>query len=114
VTGEGEPDRWGRQVGENIDVFIFVVKLINGIFMSAMSLLMLFRGEVPRGWQELKAEGLEVRSLAEGLPEIDSRFVVVVGDRELAERLRVAYMSEEEVEEFFRYLKEALSRVSSA
>jgi hypothetical protein len=39
---------------------------------------------------------------------------VVVGDRELAERLRVAYMSEEEAEEFFRYLKEALSRVSSA
>jgi hypothetical protein len=79
-----------------------------------MSLLMLFRGEVPRRWQELKAEGLEVRSLAEGLPEINSRFVVVVGDRELAERLCVAYMSEEEVEEFFRYLKEALSRVSSA
>jgi predicted transcriptional regulator len=69
---------------------------------------------MPRRWQELKAEGLEVRSLAEDLPEIDSRFVVVVGDRELAERLRVAYMSEEEVEEFFRYLKEALSRVSSA
>ncbi|MFZ8807449.1 MAG: hypothetical protein ACO2PN_05010 [Pyrobaculum sp.] len=79
-----------------------------------MSLLMLFRGEVPRHWRELEAEGLEVRSLAEGLPEIDSRFVVVVGDRELAERLRVAYMSEEEAEEFFRYLKEALSRASSA
>jgi hypothetical protein len=39
---------------------------------------------------------------------------VVVGDRKLAERLRVGYMSEEEVEEFFRYLEEALSRVSSA
>jgi hypothetical protein len=114
VTGEGEPDWWGRRVGENIDVFIFVVKLINGIFGPAMSLLMLFRGEVPRRWRELKAEGLEVRSLAEGLPEIGGKFVVVVGDRELAERLRVAYMSEEEAEEFFRYLKEALSRVSSA
>jgi hypothetical protein len=79
-----------------------------------MSLLMLFRREVPRHWRELKAEDMEVKSLAEGLPEIDGRFVVVVGDRELAERLRVAYMSEEEVEEFFRYLKEALSRVSSA
>jgi len=75
---------------------------------------MLIRGEVPRHWRKLEAEGLEVRSLAEGLPEIDSRFVLVVGDRELAERLRVAYVSEEEVEEFFRYLKEALSRASSA
>ncbi len=74
---------------------------------------MLFRGEVPGRWQELKAEGLEVRSLAGGLPEIEDKFVVVVGDRELAERLRVAYMSEE-AEEFFRYLKEALSRASSA
>jgi hypothetical protein len=114
VTGEGESDWWGRRVGENIDVFIFVVKLINSIFGPAMSLLMLFRGGVPRRWRELKAEGLEVRSLAEGLPEIEGKFVVVVGDRELAERLRVGYMSEEEVEEFFRYLKEALSRVSSA
>jgi hypothetical protein len=114
VTGEGEPDWWGRRVGENIDDFVFVVKLINGIFGSAVSLLMLFRGEVPRRWRELKAEGLEVRSLAEGLPKIESKFVVVVGDRKLAERLRVGYMSEEEVEEFFRYLKEALSRASSA
>ena len=114
MTGEGEPDWWGRRVGENIDVFIFVVKLINSIFGPAMSLLMLFRGEVPRHWRELKAEGLEVRSLAEGLPEIEGKFVVVVGDRELAERLRVGYMSEEETEEFFRYLKEALSRASSA
>jgi hypothetical protein len=35
--------RWGRRAGENIDVFIFVVKLINGVFGPAMSLLMLFR-----------------------------------------------------------------------
>ncbi len=70
--------------------FIFVVKLINGIFGPAMLLLMLFEGEVPRRWRELKAEGLEVRSLAEGLPEIEGKFVVVVGDRELAERLHVA------------------------
>ena len=55
-----------------------------------------------RCWRELKAEGLEVRSLAEGLPEIDSRFVVVVGDRGLAERVRVVYLNED------------LSRASSA
>jgi len=36
VTGEGEPDWWGRRAGENIDVFIFVVKLINGIFGPAI------------------------------------------------------------------------------
>jgi hypothetical protein len=59
--------------------------------------LTLFRG---RCWREIKAEGLEVRSLAEGLPEIDSRFVVVVGGRGLVERVRVVYMSEEEVEKF--------------
>jgi hypothetical protein len=46
-----------------------------------MSLLMLFRGVVPRRWRELEAEGLEVGSLAEGLPEIEGKFVVVVGDR---------------------------------
>jgi hypothetical protein len=114
VTGEGEPNWWGRRVGENIDVFILVVKLINSIFGPDMSLLMFFREEVPRHWRELEAESLEVRSLAEGLPEIDGKFVVVVGDRWLAERLCVVYMSEEEVEEFFRYLKEALSRASSA
>jgi hypothetical protein len=34
-----------------------------------LSLLTLFRG---RCWRELKAEGVEVRPLAEGLPEIDS------------------------------------------
>jgi hypothetical protein len=73
--------RWGRWAGDNIDVFIFVVKLINGIFGPAMSLLMLFRGEVPRRWRKLEAEGLEVRSLAEGLPEIEGKFVAVVSDR---------------------------------
>jgi hypothetical protein len=62
----------------------------------------------------VKAEGLKVGSLAEGLPEIGGKFVVAVGGRELAERARVVYMSEEEVEEFFRCLKEALSRASSA
>ena len=29
MTGEGEPDRWGHRAGENANVFIFVVKLIN-------------------------------------------------------------------------------------
>ena len=43
---------------------------------------------------------MEVRALAEGLPEINSRFVVVAGSRGLAERMCVVYMSEEEVEEF--------------
>ena len=114
MTSEGEPDWWGRRAGENIVVFIFVAKLKNDIFRSAMSLLILFKGEVPRRWRELKAEGLKVRSLAEGLPEIEGRFVVVVGDKDLADRLRVGYMAEEEAEEFFHQLKEALSRVSSS
>jgi hypothetical protein len=74
--------------------------------------LTLFRG--PKCWRKPKAEGLEVRALAEGLPEINSRFVVVAGGRGLAERMCVVYMSEEEVDEFFRYLNEHLSRASSA
>jgi hypothetical protein len=69
--------RWGRRAGENIDVFIFVVKLIKGLFGPAMSLLMLFRGEVPRHWAGAQAEGLEVRSLAESLLEIEGKFVVM-------------------------------------
>ena len=76
----------GTPAGENIEIF---VKIKNNTFWSAMSLLMLFKGEVPTRWRELKAEGLEVRSLAEGLPEIEGRFVVVVGDKDLAGRLRV-------------------------
>jgi hypothetical protein len=113
VTGEGEPDWWGRRAGENIVVFIFVAKLKNDIFRSAMSLLILFKGGVPKHWRELNVEGLEVTSLEAGEPKIEGKFVVVVGDRELAERLKVAYMSEEEIEEFYQFLTKALSGASS-
>lgn len=34
---------------------------------------------------------------------------MVVGDRELAERLRVGYLSEEEAQEFLEFLKRKLA-----
>ncbi|ACB39872.1 hypothetical protein [Pyrobaculum neutrophilum] len=77
-----------------------------------MSLLLLFKGDVPQHWRSLKADGLEVRGLGEGLPPLEGRFVVVVGDRELAERLGVAYMDEAEAEDFYRFLIQRLSSSS--
>ncbi|ABL87207.1 conserved hypothetical protein [Pyrobaculum islandicum DSM 4184] len=74
-----------------------------------MSLLILFKGDVPPHWKSLKAEGLEVKSLKEGLPPLEGKFVVVVGDRELAERLKVGYMTEEEAEDFYKFLIQRLS-----
>lgn len=40
---------------------------------------------------------------------IGDKFVVVVGDRELAKRLGVAYATEEEVEKFLAWLSRELS-----
>jgi hypothetical protein len=41
--------------------------------------------------------------------DISGKFVVVVGDRELAERLGVAYFTEEEAAEFLSFLKSYVS-----
>lgn len=78
-------------------------------FVGAMSLLLLFKREAPRHWRELKVEGLEVESLGAGGSKIEGRFVVVVGDGELAERLGVGHMSEEEAEDFYQFLTKTLS-----
>ncbi|MGC8974347.1 MAG: hypothetical protein ACP5KY_09155 [Thermoproteus sp.] len=53
--------------------------------------------------------GIEVAT-ADNLPPIDDKIVVVVGDRELAERLGAAYMSEEEISKFIEFLKGELAR----
>jgi hypothetical protein len=49
----------------------------------------------------------------EDLPPIDDKIVVVVGNRELAERLGAAYMSEEEALRFVELLKSESARVVS-
>ncbi|MGB9704609.1 MAG: hypothetical protein ACPL3C_04105 [Pyrobaculum sp.] len=74
-----------------------------------MSLLVVFRGDVPREWRELGIEGVEVASAKSGVGDISGKFVVVVGDRELAERLGVAYFTEEEAAEFLSFLKSYVS-----
>jgi len=58
------------------------------------------------------APGIEVVS-EEDLPPIDDKIVVVVGNRELAERLGAAYMSEEEALRFVELLKSESARVVS-
>lgn len=69
---------------------------------------------------KLRQWGIEVVSLAEcpgvrrvskhRLREfIEGKIAVVVGDKELAQRLGVAYASYREVEDFLRYLEKELS-----
>lgn len=41
---------------------------------------------------------------ADALGSIEGKFVLVVGDRELAEKLRVGYLTEEEARELLGYL----------
>lgn len=69
-----------------------------------MSLLVIFKGDIPQKWAQLKIEGLEVVSAKSGLPDIRGKFAVVVGDRELAEKLGVGFLTEDEAEEFFNFL----------
>ncbi|MDT7869241.1 MAG: hypothetical protein RQ839_03605 [Thermoproteus sp.] len=57
-----------------------------------------------QGGRAFDAPGIEVVS-EEDLPPIDGKIVVVVGNRELAERLGAAYMSEEEALRFVELLK---------
>lgn len=69
---------------------------------------------------QLRQWGIEVVSLAEcpGVrrvskhrlrESIEGKIAVVVGDKELAQRLGVAYASYREVEDFLRYLEKELS-----
>lgn len=70
-------------------------------------LLMVFRS--PR---RIDIPGIEVASV-DAMPPIEGKIVVVVGDKELAERLKVAYMTEEEAEKFLEGLKQYLSQVNA-
>jgi hypothetical protein len=49
-----------------------------------------------------------------GFPRsIEGKFVLVVGDRELAERLKVGYLTEEEARELLDYIKKKLKEEAS-
>ncbi len=66
--------------------------------------MMIFRK--PR---KVDIQGIEVATIDE-IPPIEDKVVVVVGDKDLAERLKVAYMTEEEAEEFLEELRKRMGR----
>jgi hypothetical protein len=69
-----------------------------------MEVYLVFRGRPPK-WAE--APGVKAVS-ADSLTSIEGKFVLVVGDRELAERLQVGYLTEEEARELLSYIKRSL------
>ncbi|AAL64782.1 hypothetical protein [Pyrobaculum aerophilum] len=71
-----------------------------------MELYFAFKKDPPKEWEGITG----VKAVrADQLSSIEGKFVVVVGDRELAERLRVGYLSEEEAQEFLEFLKRKLA-----
>jgi hypothetical protein len=70
-----------------------------------MEIYVVFRGKPPAEW----AEVLGVKAVsADSLVSIEGKFVLVVGGRELAERLKVGYLTEEEARELVDYIKKRL------
>lgn len=67
-----------------------------------MELYVVFRGRPPAEWAEVP--GVKAVS-ADALGSIEGKFVFVVGDRELAERLKVGYLTEEEAWELLDYIR---------
>ncbi|AFA38653.1 hypothetical protein Pogu_0626 [Pyrobaculum oguniense TE7] len=67
-----------------------------------MELYVVFPNDPPEEW--LSLQGVKVVSAKE-LGSIEGKFVVVVGDCQLAERLKVACLTEEEAEELLKELK---------
>ena len=68
-----------------------------------MEIYVVFRGKPPAEWAEVPG----VKAVSAGsLTSIEEKFVLVVGDRELAERLKVGYLTEEEAEELLGYIRQ--------
>jgi hypothetical protein len=67
-----------------------------------MEIYGVFRGKPPAEWVEVP--GVKAAS-ADSLASIEGKFMLVVGDRELAERLKVGYLTEEEARELLDYIK---------
>ncbi len=70
-----------------------------------MEIYVVFRGKPPAEWAEVP--GVKTVS-ADSLASIEGKFVLVVGDKELAERLKVGYLTEEEARELLDYIKKKL------
>ncbi len=68
-----------------------------------MEVYVVFRGRPPAEWAEVP--GVKAVS-ADSLASIEGKFVLVVGDRELAERLKVGYLTEEEARELLSYIRQ--------
>jgi hypothetical protein len=67
-----------------------------------MELYLVFRGKPPAEWAEVPG----VRAVsADFLTSIEGKFVVVVGGRELAERLGVGRLTEEEARELLDLIR---------
>jgi hypothetical protein len=67
-----------------------------------MEIYVVCRGKPPAEWAEVP--GVKAAS-ADSPASIEGKFVLVVGDRELAERLKVGYLTEEEARELLDYIK---------
>ncbi len=74
-----------------------------------MEIYVVFRGKPPAEWAEVP--GVKAVS-ADSLTSIEGKFVLVVGDRELAERLKVGYLTEE-ARELLDYIKKKLKEEAS-
>jgi hypothetical protein len=74
-----------------------------------MEIYVVFRGKPPAEWAEVP--GVKAAS-ADSLASIEGKFVLVVGDRELAERLKVGYLTEE-ARELLDYIKKRLKEEAS-
>ena len=75
-----------------------------------MEIYVVLRGKPPAEWAEVP--GVKAVS-ADSLTSIEGEFVLVVGDRELAERLKVGYLTEEEARELLDYIKKKLKEEAS-
>jgi hypothetical protein len=75
-----------------------------------MEIYVVFRGKPPAEWAEVP--GVKAVS-ADSFASIEGKFVLVVGDRELAERLKVGYLTEEEARELLDYIKKRLKEEAS-
>ena len=71
------------------------------LHITAIDLYVVFPGDPPKEW--LGIPGVKAVSAKE-IGSIEGKFVVVVGDCQLAERWQVACLSFQEAEEFLREL----------
>jgi hypothetical protein len=75
-----------------------------------MEIYVVFRGTPPAEWAEMP--GVKAVS-ADSLVSIEEKFVLVIGGRELAERLKVGGLTEEEARELLDYIKKKLREEAS-